>query len=616
LLASIAAFTAWTMCSAGAAVASASSAPRRLSKQDITDVTARVFPAHRPAFAKVDGWTALSAHEREAWTYANNFLPAPGPFAAARAALLERRPIDVPVRVVVVDADGVAPGPPSVDLERLERVMRAGFEENANGTGVSRGVCREAGSGGVMARFRLERAAPALARRIRDAGQRGAGALRTVLEAVHAESVQWHGANVLFALVAFEDAQLDLPRDLVQVGSARLSWVRCHSTVMLLDVLNVAELAAQRLYVPAPNHFPIPTPQQLRVDVHPYTPDVLHRALWYADFDWTLFEAEVRAMAAPGQVIGFFSTRTTEECGGLCKEALADVERLYRDRGVRAATVLNHHTRPENASWASGAAGSKRPPDEDGVDGAPPEFDIYVVDTARVAAGGGGAKSLEGMAPAVFPGIAVLAMRSSSKGASVKVRQQMVSSIASGVYGVPDAAVHLEQPSSRVLGDVVARLFVSSLLAVHGAEARQLLDDLAEAGIEPAKALGDADYTDMVQRLNLLLYKQHEARAAMSTANDAATAIHYASSARFDVRAMRAKFGLGPRGEPLAGGGFRDLTVRCHFSRIKRGALLLTSRTIEWRGGLFASASYAGSLLATRALLARVWPDKRALKRH
>jgi hypothetical protein len=463
-------------------------------------------------------------------------------------------------------------------------------------------------------------AAGAVRRRVRGAAKKGVAALRAELEAVYGENAAWRAGNVLVVLVGFaEDALAALPYDAVQVGRERLSWVRCHPTDTFLDVLSVAEAAAERVYVPPPNHFPIAVPTQLRVDIHPYTPNVAHRALWYGEFAWERLEAEVRSMAAPGQTIGFFSTQTTGECGELCGEAFKDVEAVYEDGAKRAAFVLNGHTVPKNFSWSV----LGRPEEKGGskageAETASPEFDVYVLDTARVSTGGGEeGKGLGEMPPAAFPGIAVLAMRSSSEGAVQRLRSQIVSAIATGAYGVAEPGLYPSgAKASPVLTDIIARTFVASLLAVHGAEARQLLDDLIKYGIDPAKALDDRDYVDLVQHLNLLLYKQDRARVALSEANRAAAAVHYASSARFDVHAARAKFGLNSRGEPNTEAGFRDPTVRCHFSRVKRSALLLTSRTREWRGWLAAIASYLLGLLASRALLARYPLDKRRLKRH
>lgn len=587
------------------------SPPRRLSSLDLSELTARLFPPAQLVFATTDAWTSLTLHEREAWTFSNSRLPGDAPLITARAALAAPpSPLYVPVRVVVVDPAGAATAPPSTDLASLARAMRAAGANLTNS---------------VELRFTLELADAAVGQRLEAAAATGDTALRKAVEEVYGAQAAWRDAAVLFVLVGLESGK-GWEEGEVRLGRDRLAWAWCRRTERLLEVVSVAEAAATRVFAPPPTHFPVAVPAQLRVDIHPYTPSVSHRALWYASFPWTAFEALARGLAAPGQALGFFSTQTTGECGALCDEAFRDLHAVLDDGAHRAAVVLNGHHVPTNATWSlagsvggtGSVGGSVRGGGaaEDAGKDALPEFDVYVLDISRAEDRRDVTEKLADMSPGVFPGIAVLTMDSRKEGAVERLSEQIIAAIAEGVYGVREPELYLSEPTSLVLQDVITRNFIASLLAVHATEARQLLDDLTAHGISVSKALSDRDYADFVQRLNLLLYKQDCARAALSEAGHASAAARFASSARFDVSAMRAKFGLDSRGMPRSEAGFRDPTVRCQFSRVKRSALLLSLRTVEWSGWLVAGASYLTGLGLSRLLLDRYIPGKRGVKRH
>lgn len=568
--------------------------------------------------ARDDAWTSLSAPEREAWTYGNDIIPGNTPVEAARAALLfGQAPISVPVRVVIVDPHNAA-RPDEVPLGDIEAVMRAGFEHQAQG----KGLAKAGGSGGVMAKFKVHFAGRETGLKVLEAVEKGS--VKEVLGGVVADAVEWHGGNILFVLVGMTSASAAVQVDEVQAGPGKYAWVRCHETSVFLDVLNVAEAAAERLYVPTPNHFPIPITHNIRVDLHPYTPGVDHRALWFSAFDWEGFKSQVRSIAVPGQVFGFFATQTTAECGDLCKEAFAGLETIAANHGVDAVTVLNGHVAPENASWSftSKSPSSRDVAVEEDEEGyfSPPEFDIYVLDVVKAHAKStmesAALKALENMDAAIFPGIALVTTRSSSKDAIDRLERELLASIMSGIYGIPDPSLYLRDTTSNLLYDVVGRTYVASVLAVYSAEVRELLDDLSQFGIDPVEALDNLSYADFVQRLNLLLYKLHKAREVISKENDISAATYYASSARFDVAAIRAMFGLDARGQPLSQAGFRDPTVRCHFSRVTRGVLLLTSRTIESSGMLVPVGSFVVGVLVAQCLLNFFEERRKRLKRH
>jgi hypothetical protein len=371
----------------------------------------------------------------------------------------------------------------------------------------------------------------------------------------------------MFVLVSFPN--LRVSEDKVHLGIERLSWMACRSTDSLLASLAVAESAAQHAYVPRPSKFPVPFPENLRVSVHPYTPNHEQRVLWFDRFNWTAFEGGVRAMAPRGQTVGFFATQSNVECT-VCASAFGNLRELYRYRANRSVRVLNR-----NLQSSSVRAGSRPSLAANGEQGKSESstFHVYVVDTARVDASGDMIlQNLESMAPAVFPGIAVLTTRSSRQGSSERLLHEMITAVAAGVYGVADANQYVSA-SSEVLVDVISRNIVTSLMSVRAAEVCRLLDDIAEYGIDPTKVLSNRQYSHLMQRMNLLIVKLELAREALSTKNDEIASVHYALSAFHDVRAIRDVFGLDANGDPRAGGGFRDPTIRCHFSRVKRGAL-------------------------------------------
>jgi hypothetical protein len=584
----------------------AADALSRYPKDVLDDTTQRLFPVQRLPLATEDTWISLRRYVRDSWSFANDYLrqqathaqsdlDLPGPFPSARATLgVSRPPIRVPVRVVLVDTykltDGATPLVAQTTREMLllaQRAMRATTP-----------------AGDVAAIFKLELAPPQLARSLFDAitrryavtaddmeAQQSADAahrIRRALEREYAETARWAGGNLLFVLINVPTGKEvhSAPHGIVRAAAGRMSWVMCHDARRLIDVLVVAETAARDMYLPAPAYNPIPFSARLRLHVHPYTPEYENRALWFDSFDWPAFEAEVRALAPHAQAIGFFATQTNRDCLR-CADAFAKYELLFSDRCTRAATFLNSNVVP-NASWAGKAAVSdsreswqRLPPGKplwaDGAESS--EFNLFVIDTARLANRTDAIRRVETMAPCMFPGMGVIALRSSLEGSKLRLRRQLVAAIAHGAFGVKNPFNYMtrdgndnsasEESSCQVMRDVIGRNLVSSLIAQHASAAEDLLTHLAiveESGLSLPKVLDREAYTDLSQRLNLLLYKLDRARHSLSQDNDVRAAIHFGLSAAHDVRAIGGVLRLALLGE-------HDPSVRCHFSAVKRSAL-------------------------------------------
>jgi hypothetical protein len=176
------------------------------------------------------------------------------------------------------------------------------------------------------------------------------------------------------------------------------------------------------------------------------------------------------------------------------------------------------------------------------------------------------------------------------------------------------------EASSDVLRDAVSRNIVASLVASRADEVVRLLLDIEEFGVQPKKVLTDRQYAALLQRINLLVFKLEHALDVLSSSNDATTAIHYASAAAHDVCAIRHMFGLNPNGVPYPGEGFRDPTVRCHFSRIKRGALragfIFREGTSHHSRALAMGAVYVSMSLASYGVFRILNSSQGRLKAH
>jgi hypothetical protein len=566
------------------------------SPEDIAELSATLFPVHRAPLAREDTWTRLDDHDREAWTFANYQLKEGHPLERAYSRLSIDAPILVPVRIIVLLGDDRIK--PVADVTRIERALHAG----RNGNGI----------GNVVAQFRISFASTELVARVKGISERHE--FQSALEREYSYGSKWHGSNVMLVLVNFPD--VSVPVNKPQLVKDRLSWLWCRGTDRLLDVLATAERAVGRLYVPKPSYYPLSTPDMVRIAVHPYSPGHSHRASWFEQFKWHEFEAAVREIAPHGQTVGFFASQSNAECD-YCPAAFGTIDSLNRDWLARSAKLIERHVVQNSSRMGAYASDRRSTSANQNIEST---FHIYVLDTAHaVAYGEEVLHSLAKMPPAIFRGIAILALRSSRHGAAEQLRQQMVASVAAGVYGVADPGQYSDA-SPELLQDVIIRNIVSSVVAARADEATHFLQDLESYGIQPAKVLDDREYAQLIQRLNLLVFKLDFARTALSTANDATSAIHYALAASHDVRAIRATFGLGPGGEPRTIGGFRDLTVRCHFSRVKRGMLragnIFRKATSDHVYTLVALAVYAVFTVLSYVALRVLKPSYSRLKSH
>jgi hypothetical protein len=565
------------------------------TEMELADMAQRLFPVQGQPLASEDTWRTLSRRMREAWSFTNDRLRQPesltsasgqqGLFPRAWAALDSntRPPIRIPVRVILVDGYRLTDGATPLVADAGRDLL----------VGAQHAMRAETPAGDVAVSFKLELAPKVLAGRLYNAinmrypvaddnpdaknSADAAHRIRRALEREYAENVRWAGGNLIFVLanLPIGATLYSAPHGVVQAATGRMSWVMCNDVSRLLDVLAVAENAVREMYVPAPAHDSVPFPPRLRIHVHPYTPEHDHRELWFDTFDWGLFEEEVRGMAPHAQTVGFFSTEVNSECPQ-CANAFRKLSELYNDKFRRATVVLNSNVVP-NTSWAGLEASTGH--DVDRTNSNSVEFNLFVLDTARVSDRSDPIRRMETMQPSFAPGMGIATLSSSRKGSIIRLRRHLVALIAHGAYGVKNPFTYMtndgiddllsDSSSSQVLHDVIGRNLVSSMIARQASAATDVLrflDALPKSGLDPAKVLDTSAYADLTQRLNLLLYKLEVARHSLSSENDVRAALHYALAARHDVRGMHNALQLGPL-------GLQDPAARCHFSIIKGGAL-------------------------------------------
>lgn len=562
---------------------------QKLSQEDLADLSFRLFPWKRAVLAREDTWNSLSSHDREAWTLANDVLPGKSQFATAQDLLKNSIPVSVPIRLVIGGYTGHLP---NVNITRkLEHSMRATYRH------LSQPI--------VSAKFKIEFLKDGTMDHIRQSAMNGSDSLRQVLMREYERNAKWNEANVLFLLIGVGDTPAIV--NTVHAGTRRMSWTLCQTTENVLEVLAVAESAARRLYIPDPLYFPVPSPDKLRVHVHPYTPGHTHQALWYKAFPWSQFEYQVRAVAPTWQTVGFFSTQANAECEN-CVEAFSNMESVLRDRGVRAVRILNRGSKPNSTfpdiiiqDYSHYGA----------LDTPGAEFNIFVVDTARsTSLTAERLKAFEGKVAAVLPGVAILIHHSSREPSLERLERQMIASVISGAYGVNHPSLYLDA-NSDIVKDLISRNMVCSLVHLYSTQALYVLDAIAKFGIDPSRVLDRWQYATALQRLNLLIYKLNNARDALFSANNVRMAIHYASSAAHDVHALRKAFGLTTDGMPQTDTGLVGTALSCHFSNIRRGALFareLFPVVYAGANGILAFGSFLLFAVITRVVLLHLHP--------
>lgn len=396
------------------------------------------------------------------------------------------------------------------------------------------------------------------------------------------------------------------------------------SSLSVAHLLSTVERIAERVFSPNPLYFPVPLLPDMEVSVTAYTPSHELRASWLYDFAWDDFETAVRSFALPGQKVRFSSSQTNAECPS-CKRAFKEIRNPSVNFIRNAVMSLSHDVMP-NASWATTRYDVHHVPNAlHKQTTARHTFRLFVLDTVNVRQTEA-LQRLERRALFTFPGTAVLVIRSSDRNVKLTLHPNMLHGFAACVYSVVDPAFYIpstqslsgtatilsESPwpgkQSPVLKDIVIRNTVRSVLERRLGQLEEIVDGMVYFEVEPSKSLDEDQFKRFVQRVNLMLFKLRRAQDAISESHDGQLALYLASSTEHDMKSIRAVLDIDDEKRMMK--RFRDPTIRCHFSRLKREAIR-ASEIIETsypsaKLVLLAAGSFSLSYMATRALIWRL----------
>lgn len=578
------------------AVANKPNESRKAFDSSVDEIHRRLLAYKDDPFGTEDTWAALSDPQRKLWTAANEVVRLPlgirGVLKRAAAIRTNKISLHVDVHIVAAEKD-------------LSREKREQITQYASGM--------RAGHAGIALTFNVSLAPVTLFERI---SMHNASAHPSEFAAILEQTAATLGArNVLFVIVDPRgEPGSQVGSHLPFVGSGRVSWivynVHLAHGLDVSSLLLTAERAAERVYAPKPLYFPVPLVRQLRIELAAFTPGYEHRALWLQKFAWDQFETAVRTVAVRGQNVRFFSSQANAECPN-CEQAFHDVERYERDFPNRAAKVLNNDQAPTEA-WASGifstSTRKRRPPDT---------FRLYVLDTTKLRKSDY-LQRLERRMLTVYPGMGLVTFRSSDQVALAKLESHLLKAMVASVYGIaePDLYMHskLDRHVSKqtkrpalVLFDVVIRNLVSSGVQRHLSELNEIVEGILYFSVDPSKSLGEDTYVRLMQRVNLLLFKLDRAQYILGDSGDTSAALHLVSSASHEIRAIRNAFDISTDEDSFD--RFRDPTLRCHFSRLRREALK-ASQIFESRGPqvkrlAWAMLSFSMTVILAYAALSR-----------
>lgn len=419
--------------------------------------------------------------------------------------------------------------------------------------------------------------------------------------------------NVMFVILNHgQDPISHFASKMPFLGHSRTSWflytIEKGRTLNVADLLTATERAAERIYAPAPLYFPLPSIPTLQVDVTAFTPGYDRRALWLDHFSWGLFERSLRNVAVFGQKLTFFSSQINADCP-LCPEVFRNVESFSSQFATRAAAMLSGGNIP-NHDWSYGVTSTK-------ADKKVPRDTIrlYVLDTVKLHKTES-LQRLEKRPLSLFPGMAILTFRSSDRDKVYNLNSYLVQAFLAAAYGVAEPEMYLPlqragdkvevsgRPSA-VLLDIVYRNLVRSVVEKRIYELEEIVQGILYFDVDPAKSLGEREFVYLSQRINLMLFKLERAQRILGDLNDHSAALFLALSAHHDMKAIRSAFDLYPGTKSFE--RFRDPTLRCHFSRLKREALraseLIEATYPVFRPLIFACIRFIGMAILTAFLL-------------
>ncbi|KAI0561169.1 hypothetical protein FGB62_91g11 [Gracilaria domingensis] len=532
---------------------------RYQSATDVNDLGRSLFSSHEDPLAYEDRWSALSDTQREAWTASNEVIRfSEGMRDVLRAtAHLRESSIPIYINVQIVAPEHFISAEDEIRISHYAGAMTAG----SNGTSLI---------------FSVSLAPKHLFRRV--AMHSPSDDPTNFMGLLQQTAATTGAAHVMYVIVNHGDDPINHYESQTPfLGTGRTSWVlytvEKKKKLNVADLLSSIERIAERVYAPKALYFPIPFIRELTVQVSAYTPGFEHRARWLDNFDWEGFEAVVRKVAVPGQHLRFSSSQVNNDCPE-CERAFLDADKPSREFVKRAALNLNDNI-PLNHTWASGVSASttrqRIPPDT---------FRMYVLDLHKTRKSEA-VQRIENKPLSFFPGMGILTFRSTEKDSVAALDTLFVQAFAAAVHGISEPNLYhtlqrgrkssKQGKPSTVMADIVSRYLVRSIVETRIAELEEIMEGILYFDIDPVKSLGDLQYAYFSQRLNLMLFKLQHAQHSLSDAHDAETAVYLAASTLHDIRAIRAAFDLDD--EKASFERFRDPTLRCHFSRLKREAL-------------------------------------------
>lgn len=307
------------------------------------------------------------------------------------------------------------------------------------------------------------------------------------------------------------------------------------------------EREVKRLFLPQPLFWPVRLEEHVQLDVLAWTPGYERRAEWCERFDWGELERAVRMGAVNGQKVAFFSRQSNGESREDLGSLLDGMERKERE-GVKKLVER-----------MQGLEGKMR---------------VVIVDMVKVRKDEGG--RMEDKEGVVKQGKAVWVMRGKE---GDEVRRNITRMFWAGVYGLGRVERYEEDDRSvGVLGrEVVLRWMIRGMLDERVKELEELLQGLDYFQVDVNKMLDATRLQRFTNRLQLLLWKVNESRTRLHE-NLLEEALYLIRATSHDMSVILTVLNIDKQGGVER---FRDPSIRCHFSRLRREAIR-SAGLFEW----------------------------------
>lgn len=568
---------------------------------DLDELSETLFPVDRQPFAAQDRWNLLNEAQREAWTSANDQIPSQSNFDDVLPLVNEakRRRLSFLVTVKVV-----YPPDAIVNEDKVRRhaaLMRA----TSNFTAI---------------KFRILSAKADLYKAVKSVSD--ADSEKQISAILQHDASSSGIMDVLYIVVRTGSAAKQgplskLPEHPPILAGSRVSWI-VHSMersghVNVAKMLQHAETAAQRMYAPSPSFFPIPISPVIRLSISAYTPGHEKEALWINSLSWKSFEKTVRKIALVGQTVGFFVNPSNKDCWN-CEDLF---QHVVKSDLVDVDRVLTWWRNAQKEFSAEGEVDV-----EEALEGDPSTMTnvhVLVVDTAKEKPCAV-MNHLEKIGLETVQGAGLVMFNSNQPNFEARLQSLLIQAVAGSAFGIANADRYMVHDESLLLGPdaepIGATLLLSDIALRHALvsstfsklnELDTILRTMEHFGVSPSKVLTSAEFTGVLQRTNLLLYKSKEAFSVLEEHRDDTRALHLAESGFHDIKAIRSAFHLQSPKKSTVWDHFRDPRSKCHFSKIHERAieLLEDQDSLVSRLGFFGVAFIFGFLLGHVAALIR-----------